>query len=265
MHTDSMSFNFRRVIGLGGVPPHDSVPAYHWEKRLHWPMLAVTLLTLPAFYLGEMSEAPRLLQIGHWLDLGILTAFVLELVVMLGLVRQRLHYLAWNWLMPAIIAATALSLLLPWLPTELASLLRLLRLTIAGLLFARLAHSFRLLTPGSTPYILMIGFTLMLLSGGGFYWLEPSVRNYWDGVWLAFESGLTVGYGDIVPTTHAARIFAGLVIVLTYAVMSLVTASIAAFFIGKEEKRLRMELHQDLKSLRREIAELRTQLDKGKE
>lgn len=49
-----------------------------------------------------------------------------------------------------------------------------------------------------------------------------------------------------------------MVIVLTYGVMSLVTASIAAFFVGQEEKRMRLEMHHDLKALRQEIADLRT-------
>jgi voltage-gated potassium channel len=39
--------------------------------------------------------------------------------------------------------------------------------------------------------------------------------------------------------------------------MSLVTASIAAFFIGKEEKLLRREMHQEIKILRQEMVELR--------
>jgi len=70
-----------------------------------------------------------------------------------------------------------------------------------------------------------------------------------------------VGYGDLVPTTHSARLFASIVIVLTYGVMSLVTASIAAFFVGQEERRMRVEMHQDLKALRQEIADLRARLD----
>jgi len=252
-----MPFNIRLAMGLGGVPPHDTHHAYLWEKRLHWPMLIVTLLAIPAFYLGELAAEPHLKTLGRSLDLVVLLAFSAELLLMLGVSTQRTRYLVYNWLSLAIITATAVSLLIGNLPGELSALLRLLRLALAGLLIARLAHQLRTLTPGSTPYILLLGFGLMLVSGAGFYWLEPTVNSYWDGVWLAFTSGLTVGYGDIVPTTHSARLFASVVIVLTYGVMSLVTASIAAFFVGQEERRMRLEMHHDLKVLRQEIADLR--------
>lgn len=248
-------------MGLGGVPPHDNPDAYQWEKRLHWPMLVVTLLAIPAFYLGELAAEPDLKTLGRLLDRAVLIAFSAELLLMLSVTRQRARYLAHNWLSLAIIAATALSLLISHLPGELSALLRLLRLALAGLLIARLAHQLRSLTPGSTPYILLLGFALMLVAGAGFYWLEPTVNSYGDGVWLAFTSGLTVGYGDLVPTTHSARLFASIVIVLTYGVMSLVTASIAAFFVGQEERRMRVEMHQDLKALRQEIADLRARLN----
>lgn len=255
-----MPFNIRLAMGLGGVPPHDNHNAYLWEKRLHWPMLIVTLLAIPAFYLGELAAEPDLKVLGHMLDRAVLLAFSAELVLMLSVSKQRTRYLAYNWLSLAIIAATTLSLLIAHLPGELTALLRLLRIALAGLLIARLAHQLRSITPGSTPYILLLGFGLMLLSGAGFYWMEPTVHSYWDGVWLAFTSGLTVGYGDITPTTHAARLFASVVIVLTYGMMSLVTASLAAFFVGQEERRMRLEMHHDLKALREEIADLRTRL-----
>lgn len=260
-----MPSDIRLIMGLGGVPPHDNHRAYLWEKRLHWPMLITTLLAIPAFYLGELAAEPHLRTLGRILDLAVLLAFSAELLLMLRVSTQRKRYLARNWLSLAIIAATALSLVLAHMPGELSALLRLLRLALAGLLIARLLHQLRSLTPGSTPYILLLGFGLMLVSGAGFYWLEPTVHNYWDGVWLAFTSGLTVGYGDMVPTTHPARLFAALVIVLTYGVMSLVTASIAAFFIGQDERRLRLEMHHDLKALRHEMAELRELLSEMRE
>ncbi|MGA7179524.1 MAG: ion channel [Thiobacillaceae bacterium] len=252
-----MPLNIRLALGLAGVPPNDTPKSQQWEKRLHWPVVIATLLAIPAFYLTELSGEVHLRELGRAMDAIVLLTFALELAIMLAACRQKKRYLIYNWLTVAIVLATGISVLLPQLPGELTALFRLMRLAIVSLLVAQIAHSFRAITPGSTPYILMIGFGLMLLAGGGFYLLEPTVQTYWDGVWLAFTSGLTVGYGDIVPTTGPSRLFAGVVIVLTYGVMSLVTASIAAFFVGKEDAVLRREMHQDLKALRIEVQQLR--------
>ncbi len=255
-----MPLNTRLALGLGGVPPHDAPRAYKWEKRLNWPVLFASLLAILAFYLSEFSDEAFLVRLGHAMDALVMLVFATELTIMLAVSTQKRRYLVYNWLSVAIVVATAVSLLVPALPAEVAAGLRLLRLAIVSLLIARIAHSLRAITPGTTPYILLIGLVLMLLSGGGLYWLEPTIHTYWDGVWLAFNSGMTVGYGDYVPTTGPARLFTGVVIVLTYGVMSLVTASIAAFFIGKEEKLMRSEMHQEIKSLRREMVDLHAML-----
>ncbi len=258
--TTAMHLNTRLALGMAGVPPRDAPKAYDWEKRLNWPVMVAALVAIPAFYLSELSGEAHLVTLGHFMDAAVLLVFLAELAIMLTVSVQKRRYLVYNWLSLAIVVASTASVLLPHLPAELVALLRLLRLAIVSLLIARFIHSLRAITPGTTPYILLIGFGLMLLSGGGFYWLEPTIQDYWDGVWLAFTSGLTVGYGDLVPTTGPARLFAGVVIVLTYGVMSLVTASIAAFFIGKEEKQLRHDMHQEIKSLRREMGELHAML-----
>ena len=84
-----------------------------------------------------------------------------------------------------------------------------------------------------------------------------------DGLWLAFVSGATVGYGDIVPTTAASRIFAVFMVLLGYAMLSLVTASIAAMFVGDDEKQLRREMHRDIRSLQIEVRHLREAIGKS--
>ena len=90
--------------------------------------------------------------------------------------------------------------------------------------------------------------------------MEPRVHSYADGVWLAFTTGATVGYGDLVPSTPASRIFAAFIVLLGYALFSVVTASIAALLVGEDEKRLSREMHADLRMLRKEIAALRTEM-----
>ena len=86
------------------------------------------------------------------------------------------------------------------------------------------------------------------------------MHSFWEGVWLAFVTGSTVGYGDLVPTTLGARVLAVLVVLVGFAMLSLVTAAFAAFFIGEDERRLRREMHQDIRALREEVEGLKAEL-----
>jgi voltage-gated potassium channel len=93
------------------------------------------------------------------------------------------------------------------------------------------------------------------------------VLSFGDGLWLAFTTAATVGYGDIVPSTPAAKIFAVFVVLLGFAVLSLVTASIAALWVQTEERRIERELlhelHRELRAVRRDIATLQAAAPPG--
>lgn len=245
-----------RWIGMGGVPSHDSPRAYLWERRLHWVMIGVALLSIPAFLFETATTFVALRRLGLTLDAFILAAFSLELLWMLWVTNQRFEYLARNWLDLLIIVAAAASLTGwegEWIP-----LARLLRVTMVLLFLVRILGSLRnLFSPTAMPYVLGLGVVTLGIAGAGFFWLEPTVESYGEGLWLAFTSGATVGYGDFVPTTPASRLFAALMVLVGYAILSMVTASIAAFFVGEDEKHLRREIHHDIKALREEVAQLR--------
>ena len=114
----------------------------------------------------------------------------------------------------------------------------------------------RLLTRRGLVYPLCLSLTILLLGGVGFWYLEPKVETLSDGLWLAFTTAATVGYGDIVPSTHSSRAFAVLVVLLGLAVLSLVTASVAAVFVGNEERDIERELMTEIRALRAEVAAL---------
>lgn len=256
--------NYRAYIGIGGVPPQDRPIAYLWERRLHWLMLAVALLTVPTFYLEIHYQTGFLKHLGQALDLIIVLAFTAEFIWMHHVVAQKSLYIMHNWLNLLIILGAAISL--TGIQSEWLPLARLFRLAYVSLMIARLLGSVRnLFTPGAVPYLLAWMVIIMLLSGGGFYWLEPTVHSYSQGLWLAFTTGATVGYGDIVPTTDASRLFAAAMVVLGFAMLSVVTASIAAFFIGEDERKMRGELHHDIRELRKEVHKLRAELTAHRE
>ena len=218
-----MPLSLYRWIGMGGVPSHDSPRAYRWERRLHWLMIGVALLSIPAFLFETTPAFVALKRLGLTLDVFILVAFSAELLWMLWVTQQR------------------------------------------ALFLVRIIGSLRnLFSPTAVPYVLGLGVVNLAIAGAGFYWLEPTVESYGDGLWLAFTSGATVGYGDIIPTTPASRIFAALMVLVGYAILSMVTASIAAFFVGEDEKHLRRETHHDIKALREEVTQLRLSLEEWK-
>ncbi len=255
-----MQKDLRHLLGMGGVPPHDNPRAYDWEKRLHWIMVGVALLAIPSFYLKDIAAVAELRLRGWELDALIFAVFSAELVLMLSLAHQRRLYLQRNWLNLVIVVGSGLGLAgvgLGWLP-----LVRLLRVFYVGLILARLLASVRsLLSPNAIPSLLLLWLVALTVSGAAYFWLEPSVASFADGLWLAFTTGATVGYGDLVPTTPLTRVLSVVIVLIGYSILSLVTASIAAIFIGEDERLLRREMHGDIKALREEIAALRAEME----
>jgi voltage-gated potassium channel len=245
----------RRWLGVAGVPPHDAPAAYVWEKRLHWVMLGFALLAVVSFDLLEVERDSQLHAVGRAMEVLIFAAFAGELAWMLLVTRQKLRYLLGNWLDLLIVCAAFMSIL--GHDAEWVAWGRFLRLAMAGMVLARAAAEIRtLFSPGGLPYVFGFAVLSMLVAGAGFYWIDPNIHSYADGLWLAFVTAATVGYGDVVPTTTAARILAVVIVVIGVAFLSVLTGSIAAFFIGEDEKLLRKAMHQDIRQLREDVAQM---------
>lgn len=113
-------------------------------------------------------------------------------------------------------------------------------------------------------YSLVLCGLILGLGGVGFWMLDPRVDTFTDGLWLAFTTAATVGYGDLVPSTHASRAFSVVVVLLGLAVLSLATASLAAIFVEKdvaaEESQIEADLLNELALLRNEVRQLRAEV-----
>ena len=116
-------------------------------------------------------------------------------------------------------------------------------------------------------YSLALCLLILLMGGLGFWWLEPGIHSFQDGLWLAFTTAATVGYGDLVPRTHVGRAFSVLVVLLGLAVLSLVTASLAALFVEREveeeERQIERDLMREIHALRRQVDALHDRLDRA--
>lgn len=121
----------------------------------------------------------------------------------------------------------------------------------------------RLITRRGLVYSLVLCMLILALGGIGFWVLEPGILTLKDGLWLAFTTAATVGYGDIIPSTDASRAFSVVVVLLGLAVLSLVTASVAAMFVEIEERQIERDLMHEIGALRAEVRALHDELRQG--
>jgi voltage-gated potassium channel len=113
-------------------------------------------------------------------------------------------------------------------------------------------------------YSLLLALAILGLGGVGFWVIDPGIETLSDGLWLAFTTAATVGFGDVVPSTHASRAFLVVVVLLGLVLLSLVTASLSAIFVEKqikdEERQIENDLMQEIGLLHQEVFELRRQI-----
>lgn len=247
----------RHLLGIAGVEAHETPQARKWAAKLEWPMMAVAFWIPCQWYLEETHSIPMLLgRIADWL---VWLIFVLETASLTYFVRHKRKYLSNNWMNLAIIIG---SVPLVWHYTPLAGLLRSLRLLLVFVLLTRLSKNIRELLGGhQLGSTLTVAFLTMSFSGIIITRLDPSIGDVWDGMWWAWVTMSTVGYGDIVPVNGAGRLFGAFLILFGVVLVSLLTANISAYLIGGEVKKMEHEEH-DAEVLLRDIVKRLERIEK---
>ncbi|MBU0689286.1 MAG: potassium channel family protein [Gammaproteobacteria bacterium] len=234
------------LLGIAGVADKERAPARRWARRLEWPMVGVALWIVLQWYLEETGSLPHAIaRIADWL---VWLAFLLETLVLTAQVQDKRTYLFGNWLNLLIITAGFPYF---WQFAPLIGLLRSVRLVLVVALLLRMSKSARrLLGQHKLGATLIVAFGTMLLSGIIISRIDPSVGDVWDGMWWAWVTMATVGYGDVVPHTGAGRLFASLVVLFGVVLISMLTANLAAFFIGSDVEKIEAEEQESDRLLR---------------
>lgn len=243
---------FTNLIGLSGVSSHETPEAREWGRRLEWPMLLVAVWIPVQWYLVETSLiSPR---VSHWFDWLVWLFFIGETLILTFLVRGKTHYLMTNWMNLVIIFA---GFPIVWNNTPLVGTLRNLRLLLVLVLVMGLSKTLRrFLMRNRLGTTLAIALVVVVLSGILVTRVEPRMGTISDGIWWAWVTVFTVGYGDIAPQTPTGRLFGGLLILFGVGLISLLTANLAAFLIGSEVEKVEQEEHKTDKLLQQIVDRL---------
>lgn len=242
-------------IGLGGVDDEENPRAITWGKRLEWPMLLLAIWIILDWYLKAKGMAdPFFTQFTDWF---IWICFTGELSIMLALVDDRWRYLRHNWLNPVIIV-TGIPVLFG-VDLFYSGVLRSLRLLIMLGILLKVSQDLRqILSRHHLGKTMAIAFLFLVISGFLISGIDPAFKGPLDGIWWAWVTMTTVGYGDLVPSTTEGRLFGMLLILAGIALFSMLTASFSVFFIERDEKEM---VEKEDRNIQR-ISQLEARLDR---
>ncbi|MGW0709958.1 potassium channel family protein [Streptomyces sp. NPDC002643] len=231
-----------------------------WEERTQRPLFGLAAVFAVAYAVPIVrpdagAEVRWWCEVVEWV---VWAVFALDYLARLGLSEDRRAFVRTRWLD---LCAVVLPMVQP---------LRLLRVVATLLLVgqrARMASQIRLTTyvGGSVIGLLMFGSLAVLSverdSPNG------NIHTLGDAVWWSFTTMTTVGYGDHAPTTGLGRVLAVGLMLSGIALLGVVTANIAAWFIARFEKDDAEErrqtaaiaaLAEEVRLLRAEVASLRS-------
>ena len=244
-----------RFLGLAGVDPAENPRARLVGRRLEWPMLGVALWILVEWYLGAKGLSTPALE--RWTNWLVWLAFTGELLWLLAVVDDRWRYLKGNWLNLTIVLAGAVVLWLGVTPYQ--ALLRSLRLFIALEVLLGISGTLQeLLSRNKLGITLLVSLLVTAVAG----LLAAGIANPFEGLWWAWVTVTTVGYGDVVPTTPAGRILGSLLILLGVGLFSILTANFSVYLISRSRQAITGEVEKELSRVERQVGDVRHEVQR---
>ncbi|UCA53412.1 potassium channel family protein [Streptomyces sp. WA6-1-16] len=222
-----------------------------WEQRTRTPLLLLAACFALAYAVPVLApDAPAWIHTAcRAVEWAVWAAFAGDYATRLLLTPDRWAFVRRH---PLDLLAVALPLIQP------------LRL-VSTLLLGRRARN----APQITLTVYVAGSVVGLLMFGSLAVLQVerdapdgNIRTIGDAVWWSFTTMTTVGYGDLAPTTGLGRLLAVGLMLSGIALLGVVTANIAAWFISRFERDNAEEMRQTalLEALTLEVAALRAEM-----
>ena len=195
-----------------------------WQRALDSGLFLTTI--------GAVA-APFIHSLPAWTLMASLVSFVAMFFVRWWIADNRKQWMKSNWFDLAVIVLLSSPVLRMLMALRLAHLIPALRL--GALIRSNKDRLIRLLllSGENLPVAMAMVFGLVFVFGTLTFLLEhgqnPQFGQLPDGLWWAFVTLTTVGYGDVVPITPGGRVIAVITMVIGIVVYSLVVANLTVF------------------------------------
>lgn len=210
------------------------------------------------------AEAQRVIR---WVDNIICAVLLIDFSIRFYRAESKLSFMKWGWI--DLLASIPEVEALRW--GRLFRVFRILRIImISRSLRQYLSELFRNRTRGGVASVFLITFLVISFSSVAILLAERSsganIRTAGDAVWWSITTITTVGYGDKYPVSDIGRVIAGILMLMGVGLFGTLSGVIASFFLGHhhEQKQKEKELHEHLRQLHAEIAELKARPPKPK-
>jgi voltage-gated potassium channel len=220
-----------------------------YEELSQWPLIALALLFVAAYAWGVLRpDLPDwLLSTLHVVTVVAWPVFLADYLLRLTLAEQRWRFVRQNWV-------DGVAVLLPLLrPLRLLSLIRVVRVLDRRLTTSLHGRVAAYVTLTASLVVFMASLAVYDAERGA---PEASITRYGDAVWWALTTITTVGYGDEYPVTGQGRLVAVLLMVGGIALLGVVTAAVASWFVGRVTEAAQAQDDEDDAALLAEVREL---------
>lgn len=247
-------------LGIAGVGHHENPRAQRMANYFDICSVMIALWIILVWY-QETKELLSPSQVRLY-DGVIWLFFTIETLVLTKVVDNKLNYLKHNWLNLVIVIA-GIPLLMGMHPYSFN--IGALRLLLVFNLFLGLSSTTRkILSRGRLGATLVVTLVFTMLAGLVLNAIDPNIKTPGDGVWWAWATLTSVGYGDVVPNSFVGRVIGVVVMVAGMGFSALLTANILSLFMSEQEGKIvrytQQELEEQLKMEKR-LVQLEQKID----
>ncbi|OGT31158.1 MAG: hypothetical protein A3E87_04550 [Gammaproteobacteria bacterium RIFCSPHIGHO2_12_FULL_35_23] len=222
----------RRLLGIAGVAETEPLLTQQVAFFFEWYMLCIAFWLPIQWYLEIQGDITFKLMLT--LDWFVWFSFAIETLTLGIMVKNKKDYFTGNWLNLLIIVVAFPLFYSHVIGLGILRTVRLLILLRIIVPWLRSAHN--MLTLNRVGLTLLVFFIATTFSGIFVSTFDSGITNPFQGIWWAWETVTTVGYGDVIPTTPAGKVIAMVIMVLGIVLFSVVTATISAYFVGRDKK-----------------------------